>query len=54
MQVNLLCNYCIESIRSHGEPVYKGELKYDYEESVLENVKCEHCNEHDDLYECKL
>ena len=48
----LLCNNCIEEIRSRGELVYAGERKYSVEESEEMEIPCEWCGENDDLYEC--
>ena len=49
----LLCGYCIEACRSHGEPIYKGKMKYDAVESEALDIPCEECGEYDDLYDCR-
>ena len=50
----LLCQHCIEAIRSHGEPVYVGDFAMDVEESEETNTPCEWCGEFDELYDCKF
>lgn len=50
----LLCQHCIEAIRSHGEPVYVGDFAMDVEESEETNTPCEWCGEYDELYDCKF
>ena len=50
----LLCGYCIETCRSHGERIYKGEMIYDLVESEAYDITCEECGEYDDLYDCKI
>lgn len=50
----LLCSYCIEADRSHGERIYKGEMIYDLDKSEEYNIPCEECGEYDDLYDCKI
>lgn len=45
----ILCDHCIEAIRSHGEVVYKGK-EVDKQD---EDVRCEWCEDEDVvLYEC--
>lgn len=48
----ILCESCIEAIRSRGEKVLVGERVYDCDESEEEETPCEWCGECDDLYEC--
>ena len=50
----LLCSQCIEEIRSRGELVYVGNMKYDAVESEAMDITCEWCDEADDLYDCKV
>ena len=50
----LLCEYCIEELRSRGEPVFVGERVYSYEEAEEDEGRCELCDEYGDLYECVL
>ena len=52
-----LCEYCIEAIRSRGEPVFVGSEVGSFDsETYLEDdvpTKCEWCEEEGDvLYEC--
>ena len=61
----ILCEYCIEAIRSHGEKIFVGEMisqDIDYDEEKEEWVseydepiiKCDWCEEPSpELYECK-
>jgi DNA-directed RNA polymerase subunit RPC12/RpoP len=42
-----LCEYCIAEIKSRGEKIYVGELH-----SSDKGIKCEFCDEIDDVYEC--
>ena len=51
MKKIILCSWCINGFRSHGEEVYVGsEIDYDEYDG---NAKCEFCEEDDDeLYEC--
>lgn len=48
----ILCEYCIEELRSRGEKVLVGDRVYRLEESEEENKPCEWCGEYDDLFEC--
>lgn len=42
----LICEHCIEAIKSHGERIFVGPL-------VPAKVKCEWCNEFsEDVHEC--
>ena len=48
----LLCQHCIDAIKSRGEIVYVGSEFSDYEPD--EEVKCEWCDEPDIVYECMM
>ena len=51
----LLCEHCIEELRSRGEVVYVNyDMKYSIEEAEEMNIECEWCGEYDDLYEVKV
>ena len=47
----LLCRHCIEEIKSKGDYLLIGEMLHTIEESEAEGIKCEWCEEYDDLYE---
>lgn len=46
----LLCEHCIQAIRSRGEELYVGDLEYDIDEAEEEGITCDWCDEYDDLY----
>ena len=46
-----ICPYCIQAWKSHGEKLYVGNIKYEYDEAVELNIGCDLCGEADDLYE---
>ena len=48
----LLCEQCINAIKSRGEIVYVGSEYTDFEPD--EEVKCEWCDEVDTVYDCIL
>ena len=45
----LLCDHCIEAIRSRGEKLFVGGEFTDHE--IDEEAKCEWCEEEDTVYE---
>ena len=49
----LLCDHCIDYLRSRGERVFKGPLALDIDEAELAERSCEWCGEVDDLYDCR-
>lgn len=49
----LLCENCIQAIKSHGEPVLKGELIC-IEDAEEKGIFCEFCKELDELFFCTL
>ena len=51
----LLCERCIEAIRSRGEKVVVQDVYYqEYQDEYEDPIKCEWCNEVDDtIYECE-
>ena len=54
MKKIILCTWCINGIRSHGEDVYVGN-EVDYNEE--DTHRCEFCGEYDEdeaLYECMI
>ena len=51
----LLCEHCIEELRSRGEVVYVNyDMKYSIEDAEEMDIECEWCGEYDDLYEVKV
>lgn len=48
----LLCQHCIEAIRSRGERLVVLGYAMSMEEAEEEGIVCEWCEEADDLYEC--
>lgn len=47
-----LCKYCIDAIRSSGEPVYVGSEFTDYEPD--EEPVCKWCEEPAIVYDCRF
>ena len=51
----LLCKHCIEELKSRGEVVFVNwDMVYSAEEAEEMGIKCEWCDEYDDLYEVKV
>lgn len=46
----LMCEHCIEELRSRGELVGVYEMRYTADECEENDVVCEWCEEADDLY----
>ncbi len=58
MKKIILCTWCINGLRSHGEKVFVGD-EIDYDEYYDEHgcTRCEFCGEEDSdeqLYECMI
>lgn len=55
-----LCRRCIEAIRYHGEPIYNyttliAEVPFlTSEEAQVMDIRCEWCDEIDELFDCLL
>lgn len=49
----LLCQYCIDAIRSRGEKLFIGDCVVDGDYAEEDgDYACEFCGEYADLYEC--
>lgn len=53
-EIMLMCEHCIEEIRSRGDYVVVGEMKYSAEEAEEMDIKCDWCDEYEDLYDCPI
>ena len=50
----LMCEYCQQEVKSHGEKIFVGYRKMTFEESMETDTPCEWCDEYDDLYEVRF
>ena len=55
-----LCKRCMEAIKNHSESILTYDnlvaagYLMDAEEAAEMDIRCEWCDEHDDIYECIL
>ncbi len=50
----LLCSYCIQAIKSHGEKILVGDQEFTCEEAEEQKITCDFCGEYDDFYDCEI